>query len=216
MSSTRTLRFRNGMVVTGAFAAVAVASLVPQAQASEAPARVSASCTRVVTGALDGAQSVSAGEKLCLRGATVDGAITVGVGGSLASRHSTVNGAITMQAGSKNFKFCGSTTIGGEITAAGGVGFAKIGDNRNCAGNKVDGAITVAGYVDRVVLARTRTTGGVVFDNNVDVAGNAPTVSGNKVGGSLSCTNNAPAPTNAGHLNDVYGAKTGQCAGKDF
>jgi 5'-nucleotidase len=216
MSSTRTLRFRNGMVVTGAFAAVAVASVVPQAQAGVAPARVAASCTSVVTGFLAGAQTVATGEKLCLRGATVDGAITVGVGGSLASRHSTVNGAITLQAGSKNFKFCGSTTVGGEISAAGGVGFAKIGDNKNCAGNKVDGAITVAGYVDRVILARTKTTGGVVFDNNVDTSGKAATVSGNKVGGSLSCEANVPAPTNAGRLNDVYGAKTGQCAGDDF
>lgn len=213
------IHFRAGThlarTVAGAIAVVALGAVVPlSANAAESGIEPT-TCTRVVTGALEGAQTVASGERLCLYGATVGGAITVEPNASLIAYGTTVDGAITLS-GANDFSFCHSRTLGGAISATAGVGHVKIGDVGNCRGNRIDGAVTLEGNVGNVSIARSRLTGALTANSNAPGSGLAMMIAGNTVGGEISCSANAPAPRNTGRPNVVTGARSGQCAFNSF
>lgn len=206
---------RTAAVLTGTLVVASIASLPTVAQAAPDHLEPPPACTTVVTGTLSGAQSVAAGEKLCLRGALVEGAITVAEGGALASSRSTVEGAITL-AGATRFAFCRSTTVVGAITVTGTVGSVRIGNNHDCGPNTIDGAVTIQDNFGNVSIAHSTVTGAVTVSGNAATSGLAPRIVANVIDGDLTCAGNAPAASNTGRPNTVGGARTGECADPTF
>ena len=70
--------------------------------------------------------------------------------------------------------------------------------------------LRVTGTEGPVVIDRSEVTGRVTLSGNS--SGQATVISGLTVGGSLSCTDNAVAPTEARVAADVQGARRGECA----
>ena len=224
MKNARTTRVARTTiaVVTSALAVATLGAMSTQvAQAATAPNGPIERCTRVVHGPLEGAQVVAAGERLCLRKATVIGAITVQPGGALGARSSTVSGAISLD-GAIGFRFCHSvTTAGGAITSTNGVGPVHIGSVRlhvtkKCRGNAIEGAVTIQGNAAVVTLAHNRIDGAVTANTTIPKSGVPIKIAANAFGGDLSCSGNSPEPTNKGRVNTVVGARSGQCASSTF
>lgn len=143
-------------------------------------------CTRTVTGLHLGTLTASSGT-LCLDGALQVGAVTVRPGARLMVTGSLVVGAVRAD-DAAGVTVCG-TQLGGALLVDGATGPVRLGgDGALCAANDIAGAVRLAAN-----------TGGVV-------------VGGNQIAGVLACTGNAPPPTNEGTPNQVYGARTGQCA----
>ena len=211
---------RRGVVaaLTGAVTLVVLSTIVPLS------AHASLLCTQTITGPHSGVITVASGQKLCLNGAIQDGAVNVNAGGALSvTNKSIITGAVTLKSGFDDLQFCDSTTVRGAISATGSQGYVHIGGNDllvlACAANTIDGAVTLDANNGTIKLANNKIAGAVTASGNqgglLHLGGT--TISGNQIGGSLTCTGNIPAPNNAGVSNAVSGGRSGQtCAVSTF
>ena len=165
-------------------------------------------CEDTITGEHDGPVTAGAGG-LCLIDADVDGSVRVTDGGRLIVQGSEVTGAVTTT-GASTVAVCGSR-IEGPVTVDGTTGGVSIGDTTaGCDPSTLVGPLRVTGTEGPVVLDRSEVTGRVTLSGST--SGQATILSGLVVNGSLSCTDNAVAPTGAGVEPDVDGARRGECA----
>jgi len=198
------------MLTTGATLLV-VAALIPTSAHA-------AACTKTMTGTNRGVINVAGGQKLCMRGVTQTGAVNVAPGGGLSvTKSSTITGAITLKSGYTEFIFCGSKTIRGAISATGGKSAVLIGGDvagaTACPANTIGGAVTLNANKKGVTLGRNKIAGAVTASANLGdplVSGSGTLITGNMIGGALTCTTNAPAPTNGDVPNVVGGGRSGQ------
>jgi 5'-nucleotidase len=197
--------------LTGALTLLAVGTLAPLT----AQAAITCTTANTMTGQHMGAVNVAGGQTQCLDNATQTGEITVDPNGKLSVRNSTVNGAVSLFSGFSEFEFCGSKTVGGAISATGGMGPVTIGNTASgplaCGPNTVGGAVTLDANQTGVTLARNQ------IDDAVTASGNlgGTKIAGNQIVGALTCTDNIAAPDNIGLLaqpmpNTVGGARFGQ------
>jgi hypothetical protein len=181
-------------------------------------------CTTTITGTNSSKITVSSG-LTCLVDATQSGQVTVETGAALSVTDSTVSGAVTAT-DPAGITYCGSTESG-NLTVTGAAGpvvlSGALPDGTACGADTISGAVTVTGasapvtvtgLKERGTLTLETDTAGVDLDggqlnglayvsNNTATAPAAITVSGVAVSGSLYCTGNSPAPTDAGTLNTV-------------
>ena len=184
-------------------------------------------CTTTITGAYSGNITVSSG-LTCLVNATQAGQVTVEAGAALSVTGSTVSGSVTAT-DPAGITYCGSTEAG-NLTVTGATGAVVLSgvlpDGTACGADTISGAVavtgasapvTVTGLKQRGTLTLENDTAGVDLDggqlngsayvsDNTATAPAAITVSGVAVTGSLYCTGNSPAPTDAGILNTVSAA----------
>ncbi|MDX6705462.1 MAG: hypothetical protein QOI48_1308 [Solirubrobacteraceae bacterium] len=199
--------------LTGALTLMVVATIAPLS------AQASLLCTQTISGPHSGQITVAGGQKLCLNGAVQDGAVDVNAGGALSVTNKTIiTGAVTLKSGFDDLEFCDSTTVRGAISATGSLGYVHIGGNDllllACAGNTIDGAVTVDSNHGAVKVANNQIAGAVVASGNVNLS---TTISGNAIGGALTCSGNVPPPNNGGVGNAVSGNRSGQtCAVSTF
>ncbi|MDQ1724807.1 MAG: hypothetical protein QOG52_1835 [Frankiaceae bacterium] len=211
-------RVRRGTVaaLTGGLTLLALGTIAPLG------AQASLLCTETISGPHSGVIIVASGQKLCLDGAVQDGAIDVDSGGALSVvNHSIITGAVTLRSGFDDLRFCDSTTVRGAISATGSRGFVHIGGDEQalaCGANSIDGAVTVDANSGKVTVANNDIAGEVVASGNLggpDLEGTM--ISGNQIGGALTCTGNTPPPNNGGTSNVVGGDRSGQtCAVSTF
>jgi hypothetical protein len=184
-----------------------------------AQAAIDCTSANTMTGQNGAAINVAGGETKCLDRLTQTGEVTVDPNGKLSVRRSTITGAVSLSSGFSEFEFCGSTTVGGAISAAGGKGPVTIGDTGllgtgllGCDPNTVGGAVTLDANLSSVTLARNEIKEAVTASGN----SGATKIAGNHIVGALTCTDNTPAPNNIGLLNlapmpnTVGGARSGQ------
>lgn len=120
----------------------------------------------------------------CLEHATVDGPVTVAAGASLFAAGGTITGPV--RATDAESVVVTSTDVGGPVSVIGGTGEIAL-DHLT-----VEGPLRVTGN---------------------DTAPVPIVVSANTVAGTLTCTGNAPVPTDLGWANTVSGRTSGQCGG---
>lgn len=210
-------RMRRGVVatLTGGLTLLTLAAIAPMS----AQAAVACTPDQTITGTHNGMINVAGGQTLCLDNTTQTGAITVDPNGTLSVRNSTIDGAVSLFSGFTQFEFCGSETIGGAISATGATGTVLIGDTGLagadllpvCAANIVDGAVTLDANQSGVTLAHNDIRSAVSASGNLVET----KIVGNQIAGALTCSDNAPAPTNMGLLgvsdpNVVGGQRFGQ------
>jgi len=171
--------------------------------------------TQTLTGDVNGPVSVGAGASLAVTDARVVGPITVSAGGSLTLVNSRVTNGIEATSPSF-FSLCGSQIAAPSGSTGKGVVVknatvpVRVGDpSAGCAGNRVAGDVVLIGNSAGLTLGANVVSGNVTVNDNT--AG-AVVVKGNTVYGTLGCSGNSPAPTNAGQPNTAP-TKTGQCAG---
>ena len=165
-------------------------------------------CEDTITGEHDGPVTAGAGG-LCLIDAEVDGSVRVTDGGRLIVQDSEVTGAVTT-AGASTVSVCGAR-IEGPVAVNGTTGGVSLGDTTaGCDPSTLVSSLRVTGTEGPVVIDRSEVTGRVTLSGNS--SGQATVISGLTVGGSLSCTDNAVAPTEARVAADVQGARRGECA----
>jgi 5'-nucleotidase len=204
---------RRGTIVTltGALTLLALGTLAPLT----AQAAITCTTANTMTGQHNGKINVAGGQTQCLDNATQTGEITVDPNGTLSVRNSTVNGAVSLFSGFSEFEFCGSETVGGAISATGGMGPVTIGDLGTgplaCGPNIVGGAVTLDANQTGVTLARNQVDEAVTASGNLG----GTKIAGNQIVGALSCTDNIAAPDNIGLFNQpmantVGGARFGQ------
>lgn len=197
--------------LTGALTLLAIGTLAPLT----AQAAITCTTANTMTGQHNGAINVAGGQTQCLDNATQTGEITVDPNGKLSVRGSTVNGAVSLFSGFSEFEFCGSETVGGAVSATGGMGPVTIGNTATgalaCAPNIVGGAVTLDANQTGVTLARNQVDEAVTASGNLG----GTKIAGNQIVGALTCTDNIAAPDNIGLLNQpmpntVGGARFGQ------
>jgi len=201
--------------LTGALTLLAVATIAPLT----AQAAINCTTANTTTGQNGAAINVAGGQTKCLVGLTQVGAVTVDPGGKLAVRSSKITGAVFLNTGFSEFEFCGSSTVGGAISANGGTGPVTIGSYGllgttllGCNPNTVGGAVVLNGNLSSVTLARNEIKEAVTASGNTG----GTKIAGNHIVGALTCTTNVPPPNNIGLLgllaspNTVDGARTGQ------
>ena len=212
---------RRGVIatLTGGLTLLALSTIAPMS----AQAAISCSRAQTITGAHHGVINVAGGQKLCMQGVTQDAAVNVAPQGQLAVRGgSVITGAVSLKSDYTAFEFCGSRTVGGAISATGGRSTPLIGDGGSCAANNIDGAVTLTSNRHGIMLAKNNITGAVVAKGNLEggilgLGAGPMRISGNQIGGALSCTGNSPTPKNAGVPNAVVGGRSGQsCASPTF
>lgn len=197
---------RTGATLSAGLALLAVAAIAPVSANA-------AACTQTITGTNNGVISVAAPNKLCLVDAVQTGAVNVAPNAGLSVLRSTINGAVTLSSGYTELQFCGSKTVIGAIMATGGTQAALIG-GAGCAANTIDGAVTLDANKAGVTLSGNAIAGAVTASAN---EGGSTTISGNGIGGTLTCTGNIPDPVNGGVSNTVGGGRSGQtCASPTF
>jgi Tol biopolymer transport system component len=166
-----------------------------------------------ITGNVVGPVTVGAGESVQITGAQVVGPVTVSPGGALT----VVNSRITKGLVVSNPTFlsiCNTDISGPSPGQALGVSNAavpiRIGDPANsCAGNRFAGTVNLT-----AIMATTFGANTVSHATSVTNGGAGATViKANVLYGTLACSGNNPAPTNAGQPNTGPGSKTGQCSG---
>ena len=108
------------------------------------------------------------------------------------------------------FRFCGSSFPG--LTLSGATKSVLIGDpfGSGCAGNTIGGMVVLSNNTSGLVFAGNEVSGMVQVNNTT---GGPTVIAGNTIGGSLTCSGNNPQPSNGGRLNNVTGARGGQCVG---
>ena len=123
------------------------------------------------------------------------------------------------------FTFCNSSTVGGAISVATSTGFILIGDGGEgtCAGGHIDGAVTLdsnSGGVElggNTIGGAVKVTANVAPTSGIPVEDAATEIEGNSIGGTLTCSNNNPVPTNDMKPNTVSSTRTGEtCASSTF
>ena len=147
--------------------------------------RLTPACTRRVAGLHLGSLEVTTGT-LCLDGALQLGPVTVRPGARVQVRDSSVLGALTAT-GAAGVTVCGSQLVGA-VRVERSTGPVRVGA-AECTPNVIVGAVRL-----------DDNTGGTV-------------VAGNRITGVLTCTGNAPLPSNEGVPNQVVGPRLAQCAG---
>ncbi len=181
-------------------------------------------CTTTITGANSGDITVSSG-LTCLVDATQAGQVTVEAGAALSVTGSIVSGSVTAT-DPAGITYCGSTEAG-NVTVTGATGpvvlSGALPDGTACAADTISGAVSITGASAPVTVTGLKQRGTLTLENDtagVDLNGGqlngsayvsdntatapaAITVSGVAVTGSLYCTGNNPAPTDAGTLNTV-------------
>jgi hypothetical protein len=166
------------------------------------------SCDQTITGTHVGRVTADAGG-LCLIGATVHGRVSVKDGGRLIIQDSEITGPV-IAARASAVSICGSH-IEGPVTVANTTAGVAVGDTTSgCEPSTIVGPLRITDTSGPVVLDRSEVTG------KVTIAGNssrlATVLAGLTVHGSLSCSQNAVAPTDSGVTLTVAGAQRGQCA----
>jgi hexosaminidase len=85
----------------------------------------------------------------------------------------------------------------------------RIGDPANgCAANRFAGGVTLTANLATTLGANTVSDNATVINGGPGLT----ILKANTVTGTLACTGNTPAPTNAGQPNTA-GSRTGQCTG---
>lgn len=164
-------------------------------------------CEQTITGEHDGRLTAGAGG-LCLIDAAVDGPVRVTDGGTLIVQDSEVTGAVTTT-GASTVAICGSS-IDGPVTVDGTTAGVAVGDTTaGCDPSTVTGPLRITDTEGSVVVDRSEVTGRVTLSGNS--SSQATVLSGLTVHGSLSCTDNAVAPTDSGVVLVADGARKGQC-----
>ena len=147
------------------------------------------------------------GGTLELAGATVKGQVQVQGGGTISILQSTrIQGNLQIQnlpAGSPPIRICGAT-IDGNLQYQNDGAAITIGGPA-CAGNTVQGNLQVSGNSAAIEISANTVSGNLQVQNNT---GPSTDVSGNDVGKSLQCENNAAI---SGGGNSAQ-KKQGQCA----
>ncbi|WP_426186676.1 sialidase family protein [Microbacterium sp. TWP3-1-2b2] len=166
-------------------------------------------CEQTITGSHDGRLTAGAGG-LCLIDATVSGSVSVEGGGRLIIQDSDITGPVTAT-GASVIAICGSR-IEGQVTLSDTTGGVAVGDTTaGCDPSTVIGPLRVTETSGPVVVDRSEVTGAVTISGSGSSL--ATVLSGLTVNGSLTCTQNALEPTDAGVELVVSGARKGQCAG---
>jgi hypothetical protein len=209
------MRRRIVATLTGGLTLLALGTIAP----FTAQAAINCTPANTMTGQNGAAINVAGGQTKCLVGLTQTGAVTVDPDGTLAVRGSKITGAVFLNSGFSEFEFCGSSTVGGAISANGGKGPVTIGNTGllgtgllACDPNTVGGAVVLNGNLSSVTLARNEIKEAVTASGNTG----GTKIAGNHIVGALKCTTNAPPPNNLGLLNTVPmpntvgGARTGQ------
>lgn len=168
--------------------------------------------------------TVASGQSVCVRApGTVTGSVTVDSGGALTLNGASISGSLT-STGATALLFCGST-ITGTASVSATTGFVMVGDGgddgqSSCAGNTLKGTLTLSGNTGSFEVAGNTVPGGAVFTGNTGTGpawqDATPEIEGNTISGSLSCSNNSPAPGNGGQGNKVSGSRSGQCSAAGF
>jgi hypothetical protein len=204
-------------LLTGGLAVLALSAIAPMS------AHASLLCTQTISGPHSGVITVAGGQKVCLNGAVQNGAVNVDPGGALSvTNKSIITGAVTAKSGFDDLVFCDSTTVRGAISVTGSQGDVHIGGNAlllTCPGNTIDGAVTLNANKGTVKLANNGIAGAVTASGNLGglLGLGGTTISGNRIGGALTCTLNTPPPKNDGVKNTVSGGRSGQtCAVSTF
>lgn len=165
------------------------------------------------TGTTPGSVTVGKGQIFCAGpSARINGSITVQAGGSLSLTGAVVGGGITANSPAA-VTICGSTLRA--LSLAGAKGFVLVGDGAaDCPADSMAGSVTLTDNISGLELA------GDTISGAVSVTGNSgagplpgqpvPIVRSDVVGGSLTCSSNAPTVDDSG--NKVSGATSGQCA----
>lgn len=169
-------------------------------------------CTLTITGDYLGPVTVAANESVCVSNARVVGPVTVNPGGALTMAASRVTRGMSANAPAF-FSLCGTDVSGPSPATALSVTNAEVpirlGDPAaGCAGNRFAGQVSVLDNL-AVTFGANQVSHNATFDLNGP--GNT-VIKANTVFGTLGCSANNPAPTNAGGPNSA-GNKTGQCAG---
>jgi hypothetical protein len=168
--------------------------------------------TRTINGDIAGPLTVSAGESVLVSpGVRVLGPVNVAAGGALTVMNAQISGAVTAD-NPRFLSICGTGISVPAPDTALRVSNAqvpiRIGDpDSGCAGNQFVGQVTLTAN-----LAVSFGANIVSHTATINSGGPGNTViKANTVYGTLACSANTPAPTNAGQPNTA-GSKTGQCA----
>jgi hypothetical protein len=168
--------------------------------------------TSTVTGDFLGPITVNAGQSVLITGARVVGPVTVNPGGALTVVDSQISRGVVVTNPSF-LSICNTQVSGPSPSAALSVSNAavpiRIGDPATgCAGNRFAGPVVLTANLAVTFGANTASA-------NVTASNGGPgntILKANNVFGTLGCSGNNPAPTNAGQPNTA-GSKTGQCTG---
>jgi hypothetical protein len=164
-------------------------------------------CEETITGRHDGRLTAGAGG-LCLVDAEVRGPVSVEDGGRLIIQDSDVTGPVTSTAASV-VSICGSQ-IKGPVSLSGTTGTVAVGDTTaGCDPSTVIGPLRITDTSGPVVMDRSEVTGRVAVSGSGSLL--ATVLSGLTVNGSITCSQNAVEPTDAGVSLTVSGAREGQC-----
>lgn len=171
-------------------------------------------CTRTITSTIQGPLLVTSGTT-CAIAATIQGGVNVAPGASLVMLHAVVHGMTTTQSAGTLIA-CG-TTFDGSVSVAGNAGQILFGDGDapDCQGNVLNGSMSVQLSTNSVQIGGNSLAGSLLVNGsqNVGMANRVGTeIEGNRIHGSLSCSSDAPAPTNDNLPNTVTGLEGGQCA----
>jgi len=168
--------------------------------------------TRIIQGDHMGPVTVTAGESVLIdANARVVGPVTVQPGGALTVLNAKIHRGVVVD-NPRFLSICGSD-VAPPSTGAQALGVSnaavpiRIGDPAtDCAANRFAGRVHLTAN-----LATTFGANSVSHAATINNGGPGATViKANTFFGSLGCTGNNPAPTNAGQPNTV-GSKTGQC-----
>jgi subtilisin-like proprotein convertase family protein len=170
-------------------------------------------CTVFYSGNVTTPITVNSGQNVVIQpGTNVTAPVTVNPGGSLTVTGANLSKGLTSN-GAASLTICDSrinppNSTSNALTVTNSNGPITIGDPAaGCAGNTFGGKVSI-------VSNNAGTTFGANTGNgatNIDTNSISTVIKANKVNAALSCTGNAPAPTNAGQPNQAL-PKSGQCA----
>jgi hypothetical protein len=176
-------------------------------------------CTTTVSGTV-GAQNAQNGT--CVTGATVKGNLVIPSGASVFIADSNISGVVS-SSGSGLVMIC-NTSVSGSVSISGATGFVLVGGaTPSCVGNTIGGSVSLQNNKAGLRLAGNKlaslaTIGGNHASGNDPISGGpaGTVISKNTIAGSLSCSGNSPAASDAGVPNATGGSRTGECAASGF
>jgi hypothetical protein len=168
--------------------------------------------------------TVAAGQSVCVEApGRVTGQVEVASGGALSVTGGVLNSTLSAS-GAAALRLCGAT-VGGSVSVSGTTGFVLAGDGGDdgqpaCAGNTLKSGVSLSGNSGGFEAGGNKIAGPVSVTGNTGTGPSwqdpAAEIEGNSMSGSLSCSNNSPAPTDGGQPNTVSGARSGQCSAAGF
>jgi uncharacterized repeat protein (TIGR01451 family) len=201
--------------------AASVSSTTPDPDSSNntSPAvHTTVACDRTMTGTVGANPSISGPGTTCVSGATLSGNLSVSGGASVVVVNSTIKNLSATNPGSVTV--CNSTVE--TLSVSGASGFVAVGDPGDdaCPANTINGTVTLSSNHGGLDLIGNRIAKNT-YVNGTSGTGPFPEdigaeIEANSIGGNLSCSGNAPPPTNDGHANSVSGNRSGQCAAGGF